>query len=70
MKEFVKAVAIRAAQTFCEAAVAMITVNGASIGITDVDWVNVISVSALAALLSVMKSVYAGVPEVQLPPKE
>lgn len=61
MKWF-KAALIRALKTFCQTAAGM--VGGASIGILEVEWTAVLSVSATAAVLSILTSI-AGLPEVQ-----
>lgn len=53
--EFAVATAERAIKTFAQAAVAMLT--GGAMGIVDVDWLNVLSVSALAAVVSVLTSI-------------
>lgn len=52
---------IRALKTFCQTAVALIG-TGAT-GIIEVDWLNIVSVSALAAVVSILTSI-AGLPEV------
>ena len=54
---------VRALKTFAQAAIATIGYEAGSIGITDVNWVGVLSVSALAAVLSMLTSL-AGIPEV------
>lgn len=63
-KRFTKAVAIRATKTFCQAFAAGI---GTAAVMGDVDWMYVLSASALAALLSVLMSVATGLPEVKIP---
>ena len=60
-KMWLRAAGIRALKTFGQTAVGVI---GASALITDVSWVEVLSASALAALLSLLTSV-AGLPEVE-----
>jgi hypothetical protein len=55
-KKFLKDAAERAVATFAQTAIAVLTV---SVGLHDVDWLNVGSVAGLAALLSVLKSVAA-----------
>lgn len=60
-KEFWKAAGIRAVKTFAQTAVSMITVGQAFI---DVNWVNVLSVSGVACILSILTSL-AGLPEVE-----
>jgi len=59
-KEWLRAAAIRAVKTFCQTALSMLTVGQAFI---EVNWANVISVSGVAAVISVLTSV-AGLPEV------
>lgn len=60
-KEFWKAAGTRALKTFCQTALSMITVGQAFI---DVNWVNVLSVSGVACILSILTSL-AGLPEVE-----
>lgn len=60
-KKWWKAAGVRALKTFAQTAVAMITVGSA---VTDVDWIAVLSVSATAAVASVLTSI-AGLPEVE-----
>lgn len=62
-KEFWKAAAVRAIKTFAQAMVAQI--GAGSIGIVQFDWIGALSVSAMAAVLSLFTSL-AGLPEVQL----
>lgn len=59
-KEWLKAAAIRAVRTFAQTAVATITVGQAFV---DIDWLKVLSVSGVAAVLSLLTSL-AGLPEV------
>lgn len=59
-KEWIKAAGIRAVKTFAQTAVSMVTVGQA---IVDINWIHIVSVSAVAALLSLLTSV-AGLPEV------
>jgi len=58
---FLKAAGIRAVKTFCQTAVSMLTVGQA---VMDVNWLNVLSISAVAAVISLLTSVAAGLPEV------
>ena len=51
---------IRAARTAAQVALSMFTIGKA---FSDVDWVNVISVSLVAALYSLLTSVVTGLPE-------
>lgn len=55
-----RAAGIRAARTFAQTAVSMLTVGQA---VMEVNWINVLSVSAVAAVISMLTSV-AGLPEV------
>ncbi len=63
MKKYtwIKAASIRALKTFCQTAIATI---GTSAVLGEVDWITVVSASALAGLLSLLTSV-AGLPEVE-----
>lgn len=60
-KQWLKAAGIRAVKTFAQTAVATITVGSA---ISDINWLNVLSISALAAVCSLLTSV-AGLPELK-----
>lgn len=60
MKNFIRAAAIRAARTFAQAAAAAI---GTSALLSDVDWMEVLSVAALSAILSILTSVVTDLPE-------
>lgn len=60
-KQWWKAAAVRAVKTFAQTMVA--TIGGGSVGLLEVGWLQALSVSALAALLSLLTSV-AGLPEV------
>lgn len=62
MKKFIRAAAIRAARTIAQTAIATI---GTSAVLSSVDWVMVISASALAGILSVLTSIATGLPEVE-----
>ena len=59
-KAWWKAAGIRALKTVAQTAVSMITIGQAVI---DVNWVNVLSVSAVAGVVSMLTSI-AGLPEV------
>lgn len=61
MKSWIKAAGIRALKTFAQTIVATITVGSA---INEINWLNVLSVSALAAVCSLLTSV-AGLPELK-----
>lgn len=62
-KDFWKAALIRALKTICQTAIATI---GTAMVVTDVNWMYVLSASALAGILSILTSIAAGLPEVQL----
>ncbi len=62
-KDFWKAALIRALKTICQTAIATI---GSAMVITDVNWIYVLSASALAGILSILTSLSVGLPEVQL----
>ena len=55
-----KAAGIRAVKTICQTALSMLTIGQA---VLDVDWLNVLSVSAVAGIISLITSI-AGLPEV------
>ena len=59
--EWLKAAGIRAVKTFAQTALSMLTIGQAVI---DINWMNVLSVSAVAAIISILTSV-AGLPEVE-----
>lgn len=60
---FAKATAIRAVKTLCQTAVALIGTG--AVGFTDLDWIQIASVSGVSAILSVLTSVATGLPEVE-----
>ena len=59
-KEWLRCAVVRAIKTFCQTALSMVTVGQAFI---EVNWLNVLSVSGVAAVISILTSV-AGLPEV------
>lgn len=59
--DFWRAVLIRAGWTAAETALAMIPIGA---GIEEVGWVHIASVTAVATIISILKSIVAGVPEV------
>lgn len=61
-KDFFRAAGIRALRTFAQAAIAMI---GTTALFDQVDWLKVLSASALAAVLSLLTSLATGLPEVR-----
>ena len=56
-----RAAGIRALKTFCQTAVSMLTIGQA---VLDVNWINVLSVSGVACVVSLLTSI-AGLPEVE-----
>lgn len=60
-REFWRAAGIRALRTVCQTAVASM---GTAALITEVNWVQVFSASALAGVLSLLTSIATGLPEV------
>lgn len=60
-KKWIKAASVRAVRTMAQTALSMLTVGQAMM---DVNWVNVISVSAVAGVISILNSI-AGLPEVK-----
>ena len=63
-KEFWKKAGIRALHTIAQSAIATI---GTTALIQDVNWLVVLSTAALAGLLSILKSIVIGLPEVDMP---
>ena len=61
-KTWLKAAGVRAAKTIAQTALGMLTGN--MVGIMDVDWLAVLSVSATAGVISLLTSV-TGLPEVK-----
>ena len=59
--KWAKAAAVRAVKTMAQTAVSMLTVGQTMM---DINWVNVVSVSLVAGIVSVLTSV-AGIPEVK-----
>ena len=60
-KDFWRAAGIRALRTACQTAVASM---GTAALITEVNWMQVLSASALAGVLSILTSIATGLPEV------
>lgn len=60
-EKWLKAAFIRAAKTFCQTAVSLITVGSV---ITDLDWMSIIGISCTSFIVSLLTSI-AGIPEVQ-----
>lgn len=61
MKLWINAAAVRAVKTFAQAELAQL--RAGVVGILDINWVALLSVGGLAAVLSVLTSL-AGLPEV------
>lgn len=59
---WLKAAGVRAAKTMAQSALGMLT--GSMVGIMEVDWIAVLSVSALSGVASILTSI-AGLPEVK-----
>ena len=59
-KKWVKAAGVRAVKTMAQTALSMLTVGQA---VMEVNWVNVLSVTATAGIISILTSV-SGIPEV------
>lgn len=60
-REWARAAGIRAVKTVAQTAVGMLTVGAAA---SEVDWMNVLSVSLVAGIVSLLTSV-TGIPEVK-----
>jgi hypothetical protein len=60
-KKWIKAAGIRTAKTMAETAIALIGTNAA--GITDVDWLGVLSAVALSGVVTILSCI-KGLPEV------
>lgn len=61
-KDFIKAALVRCLRTVCQTAVALIGTN--AVGITEVNWMGVLSGAALAGVVSILTSIATGLPEV------
>ena len=61
-KKWLKAAGIRTVKTMAETAIALIGTN--TIGITDIDWVAILSACALSGVVTLLTCV-AGLPEVK-----
>lgn len=62
-REFWESALIRAIRTVCQTAIATI---GTAVVLVDVNWMYVISASALSGILSILTSIATGLPEVDL----
>ena len=61
-KTWIKAALVRAIKTVAQTAVSLIGTN--AIGLTEVNWIAVLSASVLAGIVSILTSI-AGLPEVK-----
>ena len=61
-KKWIKAAAVRTVKTMAETAIALIGTN--TIGITDVDWLGLLSACALSGVVTMLPCI-RGLPEVQ-----
>jgi len=61
MNKWIKAAGVRAIKTMAQTALSMITIGQA---VLDVNWLNVLSVSFVAGILSLLTSI-AGLPELE-----
>lgn len=62
-KKFITGTAKRALWTFAQVLASVLTLSVGTVGIHQVDWLNVLSVAALAAVYSILKSIVLGIPE-------
>lgn len=62
-KKWVKAAAVRTVKTMAETAIALIGTN--TMGITDVDWLGVLSACALSGVVTILTCI-KGLPEVKI----
>ena len=60
MREFAKAATVRAVRTMAQTAASLL---GAKALISDVDWKALVSATVMAGILSILTSVYTGLPE-------
>ena len=58
--DFVKKILIRALHTAAQTALGMFTIGAT---IKEIDWLNILSVSSVAAVYSILKSLAVGIPE-------
>lgn len=62
-KKWLKAAAVRTVKTMAETAIALIGTN--TMGITDVDWLGVLSACALSGVVTILTCI-KGLPEVKV----
>lgn len=63
MRQFVRAATIRAVRTMAQTAASLM---GAKALISDVDWKALISATVMSGILSILTSVYTGLPETEI----
>lgn len=61
---WIKAAGVRALKTFFQVFASLITVDGLTTGLSDVDWIHIASVAAVSFVYSLATSL-AGLPELQ-----
>lgn len=64
-KMFIKKSGIRAIKTFFQVFASLITVDG-MMGIAEIDWLKIISISAVSMIYSIATSFATGLPEIEL----
>lgn len=62
IRTFITATCIRAIKTMCQTAVSMFAIGSA---FTEVNWPNIISVSVVAGIFSILTSIATGLPETE-----
>lgn len=65
-KEFIEATLIRAARTFAQVSLGMITVGAA---FSDIDWIKVVSIAGVSSVYSILTSIVGGLPETKFDKK-
>lgn len=60
-KKFIVAALVRSLRTFCQTFIGFIAVGAA---LSEIQWLRALSVSAVAAILSILTSIATGLPEV------
>lgn len=60
-KRFIVAALVRSLRTFCQTFIGFIAVGAA---LSEIQWLRALSVSAVAAILSILTSIATGLPEV------
>lgn len=60
MKQLIKQIVVRAIWTFCETFMGMLIIGQA---FYEIEWLHIASVSGVAAVISILKSIVFGLPE-------